>query len=122
MTFVVAQDSPPKASMHFPSDSNFLIVTDLPGLVYVNKLSQQKLLAALLAVFRLARAYSLAGPESALLLTSRNQRFVRGKAAIMAQASISSDKWVLDADLEGQKEEQNVRVGSKSFETNASMQ
>lgn len=28
----------------------------------------------------------------------------------MAQANITSDKWVLDADLEGQKQEQSIRV------------
>lgn len=28
----------------------------------------------------------------------------------MAGASISSDKWVLDADLEGQKEQQTLKV------------
>jgi len=29
---------------------------------------------------------------------------------VMAEAKISSDRWVLDADLEGQKEEQNFKV------------
>ena len=28
----------------------------------------------------------------------------------MAQAKISSDRWVLDADLEGQKQEQHTKV------------
>lgn len=35
----------------------------------------------------------------------------------MAEAKISSDRWVLDADLEGQKEEQNFKVSWDKFRT-----
>lgn len=40
----------------------------------------------------------------------------------MAEAKISSDRWVLDADLEGQKEEQNVKVSRDKSKLNVAPQ
>lgn len=39
---------------------------------------------------------------------------VEPRGCEMAEAKISSDRWVLDADLESQKEEQNFKVGRTS--------